>query len=618
MAARKTSTKPTRIWKFSARVEDPTAAREILFRAHRYYNRLVEIERARRGRFAAIRREYAPALAVLEDEWLALDDQVVELYKETKRARAKHWRKSGGEKRRLLPEEFEAKEKALDAQKREVSGRAKTLRSDFSSLISPARDEFKRRTKEIAGGCGPRRKSIVNAEVLAAMLDEPAWHPAWKAIARSDDQAHDETIAARKVCGVYAGTYSAVEEAFDDAKADSAPRVPGFHRFDGTGRIRLQGEPDATWLSLRTTHRRIIVESIETRKSARSQHAHTSARSRMLKIQLDQSIPGAPSTVTLTCKVHRPPPDDAEVKWITLVFKRRGLVTYCELQLTLEHDSFADPKRPAGLREPEHVKIGWPRVDGGIRVAAWSDGSVICPDSILSTVEFAESIESRADKLREEAVQRIGRVLRLSGSHADLRRLVGDRQRVGLRVACERYAQHVFEDVGLRWKAWVEDRKSRHEDLYAPICTIRRTELGARESFAWWCWIWAKKDAHLEQLAVDLKRKNIHRRDTHYRKEAIRLATEFAFLTIDKYSITNLKERAPLTMPGEAPRDVAAWQVQVAAPGRFREILVEVMGGRCTLCERPNDAKIPGGARGKKRKTRHVLSEGEVSATEVE
>lgn len=60
---RKTSTLPTRIWKFAARLEAPREAHEILWQATRYYNRLVEIERARHARFAAIRRTYAPDLA---------------------------------------------------------------------------------------------------------------------------------------------------------------------------------------------------------------------------------------------------------------------------------------------------------------------------------------------------------------------------------------------------------------------------------------------------------------------------------------------------------------------------------------------------------------------------
>ena len=45
MAARKTSTAPTRIWTCAAKLTSWDGPREILWRSHRYYNALVEIER---------------------------------------------------------------------------------------------------------------------------------------------------------------------------------------------------------------------------------------------------------------------------------------------------------------------------------------------------------------------------------------------------------------------------------------------------------------------------------------------------------------------------------------------------------------------------------------------
>ena len=75
MAARKTSELPTRIWKFACEIEPGTmpAAMNILYRSSRYYNKLVEIERARHERFVKIRRKHAPELAAMEDRWQALD-----------------------------------------------------------------------------------------------------------------------------------------------------------------------------------------------------------------------------------------------------------------------------------------------------------------------------------------------------------------------------------------------------------------------------------------------------------------------------------------------------------------------------------------------------------------
>ena len=88
----------------------------------------------------------------------------------------------------------------------------------------------------------------------------------------------------------------------------------------------------------------------------------------------------------------------------------------------------------------------------------------------------------------------------------------------------------------------------------------------------------------------------MNRRDARYRQEAIRIATEYASLTIDDYDIAALKKLEPLTMPGTGVRDMAQAQLQHAAPGRFREILIDVMGARCTPCGRPDGEGKPGPA----------------------
>jgi len=54
-------------------------------------------------------------------------------------------------------------------------------------------------------------------------------------------------------------------------------------------------------------------------------------------------------------------------------------------------------------------------------------------------------------------------------------------------------------------------------------------------------------------------------------------------------------------MPGDTPRDQSQHNVHAAAPGRFREILLEVMGTRCTPCERPSDGEKAGTVRTRKR-----------------
>lgn len=607
MAARKTSSLPTRIWKFPCRVTDEAAVHEILRAANRYYNALVEIERARHARYQEIRRRHAPELAALEEEWERIDDRIEALIREQKRARQQHWRETDGEKRRLLDAQIEAQIAALRTEAKRVSAAAKEHRSAFAALIEPGRAEYKRRATERAGGAGPTVKSRVNAEVLAEMLGEPQWPDAWKEIARSDDEAHKATIAARASCGLATGTYLAVEEAVQRARKDSSPRPPRFRRFDGHGKLAVQTR-DLTFADALAGSSKLSIAPAPHRPDKRGD------QSRMVVARLDQTIPREDRRVVeTTAKLHRRPPDDAVIKWASLLVRRVGSRTTYELQLTMEHSSFAEPKRPAGTRDAEHVRIGWARVDGGVRVAHWPSGDVVLPDAILDQHEHAAAVESAADRHFERVKKMLRRWMRGGPHHLTAWHLMqSDQRRAMLRRVCREYAEHMMV-AHEWWKQWKTDRLARGEDLFAPVCVVRRW-LRARgvvdqqKVAAFWLYTWARKDAHLMQLAADSRRRFQNRRDTFFRREAIRIATEFSTVTVDSYSIAKLKELPSLTMPGDTPRDQSQHNAHAAAPGRFREILLEVMGSRCTPCERPGGGEKAGAARTKKR-GRSVRSE---------
>jgi len=173
---------------------------------------------------------------------------------------------------------------------------------------------------------------------------------------------------------------------------------------------------------------------------------------------------------------------------------------------------------------------------------------------------------------------------------------------------CREYAAWACGEERLHalWQSWKADRKARGEDLYARPWLVRRwlARAGIEDQEAvvgFWAYCWVRKDEHLCQYAIDSQRRFENRRDALFRREAIRIATDYAEVTVDNYRISDMKELPVLTLPGDPPRDQAQHNAQAAAPGRFREILAEVMGPRCTPCERKGDAKTAGGAR--KRKT---------------
>jgi len=589
MPARKTSPLPTRIWKFSARLVSPQdSVHEILWRSNRYYNALVAIERGRHARYRAIRDAHAPELAMLEEKWEALDRAIGELYAEAKAQRAEWWRESRGDKARLLPADFEARKEALAREQKAASEAAKPLRAAFTALLEPARAAYKERRAARANGGGPRIQSAANAAVLAEMLSEADWHPAWRALAQSDDQAHDEALAARAACGLACGPYLGVEEAIARAKKDSAPHPPRFRRFGGEGLLRVQIR-ERSWATL--SGGAVRIEPMPPLGPGK--------RSTLIRVTLDQSRGADKRSVVFTARLHRLPPDDAQVKWVALAVRKLGRKMRYELQLTLEHASFAEPKRPAGQRAPEHLSLGWARRPEGIRVASYPGGEVYCPAHVLDALAYADSVQGIADRLRDEAVRRLRLIAYKAGhrfSHASWQRL-GGRDIARLRGFALDYARHVF---GARrealWQAWRDQRLSSHKELYLPMHEVRWARRGSH-ALAFWCLLWACKHKHLEELAYYRRRRALHMRDAHYRAEAIRLATEFSSLTIDSYSVAQMKMREPLTLPGEIPKDLSQSQMHSAAPGRLREILLEVMGARCTLCERPRDAAERGAAR---------------------
>lgn len=575
----------------------------------------MEIERQRVADFGAIRRRYAPELAAADDAWSDLDERIESVYREAKRARTEHFIANDGEKRRVLPPEFQLRVDALRGDQRAVSAAAKVHRADFAALLAPAQAEQRRRSTERAAGGGPRVKGECNAAVLKEMLAED-WSAVWKEIAASDDIAHKAQLRARNECGLPTGTYLGIEESFARAKKDAAPRAPSFRGFRGQGKLQVQ---------LRNMSFADLVAGAPACSIRPCTHdpSRKGNQSRMMVVRMDQSIPrGAKQALTLTCKMHRTPPHDAEVKWACLVIRRIGTRSTVEVQFTLEHQSFAEPKRPAGSRVPEHIKVGWSGVNDGIRVAHWPGGEVVVPERILRQHDHANAITSAADAHFVKAKRLLRKWIERGPNHLNAwHRILSDRARADLRYACEEYARFVLgnEQLTVLWDAWVADRKARGEDLYCMPRMMRRWVASRSPrgipiqiaALAFWAWSWVRKDAHMMQFAIDSERRFEHRRDAFMRGEAIRIATEFAGVTVDDYSIADLKRLDPLTMPGEMVRDRAQAQLHSAAPGRFREILREVMGSRCVPCERSGDVKSTGVARKPRKQARNAPDHGQ-------
>lgn len=603
MAARKTSELPTRIWKFGALppTEGAGLADEIRWRSARYYNRIIEIERARHARYGEIRRRHAPDLGALEDRWEALDDEAEVLVREAKRARKDHFARTG-ERTLMLAPDVNVRLAEIRAEKDGASKEASSLRREFAAAMEPARDAYRRRTTERAAGGCTWIKSRANREVHAEMMDED-WPGAWKEMAESERLAQADARDARGECGLPPGTYLLIEESVQRAKKDSLPRAPRFRTHRGDYRIGVQGKGMIVGDLFGNGTMLRLVPSRETNRRGK--------QGRHFVVRIRAGSDGrAPIWVSLPVLLHRMPPRDATVKWAVVHARHVGERMRYELQLTLEHASFAEPKRPSGIGDGGRVRIGWGKTDDGVRVATWRDGEVIVPTSVLAGHEYSARVRGHADA-HFDLVKRYLRLWMRGGPHRLLHweRVVGDRRRLTFRGACEAFARYAIGEERVRgwWRAWVAQRRGSDLDLFASptaasrwVASMGETSQEARA--AWLLYTWTRKDGHLRQLAADVEVKFQRRRDAIFRREAIRISTAVETIAVDDYEISPLKERPELVTSETRPNDIAQHNAHAAAPGRFREILLEVMGPRCTEIERSSDARTTGGARSQKRR----------------
>lgn len=589
-----------RIWKFHAALE-PDASRvahDVLRKGSRYYNKLVEIERDRYARFAEIRRRLAPALAALEDAYETADEKVLALVREAKLTRQRHWRATKGERTLAIAPELEARLEAAKAERRRISEEAKPLRKEFNQRLVPARKLFKERAVERAKQLspnpdtdrlpGPRTREKANAQVLDEMLGDLSIDEAWREVTASDHLAHRASIEARSMCELPPGTYLQVEEAFARAKKDSSPRAPRFrsHRGEGKVAVQLHKKTFADLLS-GTTMLQLEPNPLPGRKGRSEEHFL--ARIRVGSKGRD------PIWLTARVRLHRRPPDDAVVKWAWLIAKKEGERTRWELQLVLDSPEFTKPRRPAGVGEGSHIRLGWRTVSGGVRVALWEDDELVVPESMVARAERAELLVSHADRHWDAIVAFLRRWQRLGGNALRWDWLSrGERKRLFVRRLCVEYARFILGSATLAalWRRW---RDTRPPDLFMSLSYAQRWVRAQgsghpHAGLAWWLFTWTKKDQHLRQWAADARKGFENARDALFRETAIRLSTQHETWTIDSYSVAAVKERPkPLTRRGEAPNETAQRHVQLVAPGRFREILLSVMGSRCTPCERPGD-----------------------------
>lgn len=339
---------PARIWSFGAKFNDKIVAeqaREILYKSHTYRNALVELEKKRRESVAETLRQIDPNLFAMEESIakLEVDKEIL---------------KDMIDDARII-----TRSRAIDA----------NLKLRLVVLKKQLKDLYKQ-TKII-------KKVLYQDPAFKTGQDkiEEDFRNAWR--------------DARKNCGVFWGTYLAIEEARGNDRKGAPPR---FCQFESEGRISVQiqgGCNAADIFSGKSPH-----VQIDPPPAGSGKNPYRTAR---IRIGSDQSK--KPIWLQFVVKIHRQLPADSRIKWVWLHAIRIGTHIKWNLQIVMTRSGWDDPARCLDEEKTVAIDVGWRKLATGIRVASWIDnqgktGEVNIPQEQVDRMLKVRDLRSIRDK----------------------------------------------------------------------------------------------------------------------------------------------------------------------------------------------------------------------------
>ena len=598
--ARRKQTAEVRVYTYDCNgpIENVELVRDQAFRAHRYYNKLVEIERERRNRYEEIREQMCPGFAEVEAKVEDLDQQIDALRAEINADKAR-------ERTRRVDQEKAARLKELREQRKALFAELKQKRDEFNAAIGSAAEEFRRRYKARIG----ESKDVglmfeARSETLEEMLAEPEWSDAWKAVARSDAEGVAKAKLARAESGLLKGTYDLVDAAFQSAKAKAKLSPPRFHRWDGNGRVGRRLTPPVPVASLFDASsapikiRPLPADTWDTRPGRRK-----------AKTELTVFLGRGVLPVTIPFIMHRPLPEGGTVRGFWIRVRRVGVRTFYSVQLTVEGGTaWRAPTKSRSTHRAEAVAVnfGWRLLHHGVRVAYWlgtdgRSGEVVIPSiapppnhrdrkrgeqpySLLDRLDYPDTLRAIQDRVfnaaRAVVVEKRAELgLKWPDERDGKDRLqYAHAWRSPAKLAA--FANHLVAQYGkealtqLYWHTWRKERIAAGLDLIASFETIDAwaQERGLSDPcarFAFYLECWRRKDAHLYQWASNQRdRALLHRREI-YRIAARQLEREYGQLAIDDTDFKKLAER-PKPEEQDDSNDKVRRRRKQAAPGELR------------------------------------------------
>jgi hypothetical protein len=570
--------KRTLNWVYQARpcTDNLKLVEDQIYLAHRYGNKLREIERTRRDDALDYAATLYPDLIPLLKKYKQADAEINELIRQFRLRRQKI--------RKLImkTEADDAAFKAAYRRRTAASSDMKEAKTIAFARMKQQRDEyFKTAEAEVDAqllleplpeNLGEKKAKELRLQRIWAIVNLRQHEDKTDGGAYAIEEAIKE---ARANCGVYWGTYLIIEDSLKDMRKGPPPK---FKRYQGHGSIGVQiqgGMTVAEAIGGKDTQLRIDLEKCEA------------------KIRVQSDAKKKPIWATFPFIYHRPLPSDAIIKYAYIDRERVGTKARWRFRLSIitsEH-----PQDPAPPNEKiVAVHMGHRLMDDGMRVLTWlgddgEHGELMLDPWQLGGFEVKNKLQSVRDA-RYAKIQPMF-VGWLKSLKKKPQWLVDDTETIGLWKDPKRLTNLIVKWRDNRFAAdskpltidiaeirnWIAlqsaqdpERKSQHwshivSRFSHPIDTD--TMFGVME-------YWRRWDKHLhEWQANQTKDAGVHR-DQQYRlftRELRKKYSKVVMADVDWQKLAKKEEEGEEQVLTPAQRANA----RIASPGRITELLVE-------------------------------------------
>ena len=623
--------------------DDEKLAKEMRFKANRYYNELVELAHKRRAAFCLLRSKHGIAdIARLEEELASVRSQLNEINDERKRHKSRlHYRAWKGKTEGKLSKQETAEERRyintqlstytlqaapLREKKAALNEQLKKAKSKDSAQLKPGNEEFDRRLKAANPTLPAMRATMWR--VWKEMKDA-GWDEYWVMAKEIDIHYLDLANQARHRHlgpGTH-GIYTHVQRSFKQAckmAREAAKRpsktgkpllgLPHFKAFDGAGRLDCPQLTNGLTVSelFSAQDKRVGLHPPRNQKlTARKQqrgYAKTTGY-----IQVNNTPEGKPHHIDFIAIMHRPLPPDAHIREAYISIQKDGNTRRYFLNLSLHTTALRlrRAKRISGTGTGA-LNLGWRVVDGRIRLATfvneeaginwewWMEKRYGDKPGFVERYQYYRHIRgvndtyfdnalhellarrpNLANQLPEELVEPLMKFNEQSRSSRKLARFV------------QKWVRHELTEATTRlmWVDWVRWRQVHGHDLhsnheYTMEWAKQRHSLTDNQAFAFWLYVWAKKNAHLYDIERGVQGRAIRWRKNLYHEFALEMASQCERIVIHKH---NIKVMSALPSPESedlTPQErQAAYNRVVAGLYILKQEVESVFRDKCHIIE---------------------------------